>query len=99
MQNRTAAVIITILAVFLLFFPGLGGICWGLIVLLDAVFGFGVLTGDAGVYLINILVGICGGMFLIVLTIIIAFLVLRKRKTIAPSPVPPPPDEPIPPTI
>lgn len=94
MNNRTAAVIITIIAVFLCGCPGLIGLCWGSAFLIDYAAGFGFFASDPNTYLGYILGGLCGGFVLIAITVIVSFFVLRKKKGI-----PPTPNEPIPPTI
>jgi hypothetical protein len=103
MENRTAAVIITIVAVFICICPGLAALCLGLASALDYATGFGIFASDQNTYLSLIFGGICAGAFLIIVAIVIIYLVLRQKKTttLPPSLPPPPPsmNEPLPPTI
>jgi hypothetical protein len=100
MENRTAAVIITIVVVFLCACPGLLFLCNGLFALVEIltnyqvqIIGYGY---DAPYWLIG---SICVGLLGILIAIVVAYLVLRQKKA-APAPPPPPaPDEPLPPTI
>ncbi|OGO64419.1 MAG: hypothetical protein A2030_00525 [Chloroflexi bacterium RBG_19FT_COMBO_50_10] len=94
MKNRTAAVIITIVAVFLCVCPGLAAICFGSASLVDSIFGFGYFASDLNTYLWYIFGGICGGILLIVVAAIVSFFVLRNKKVTPPST-----NEPIPPAI
>jgi phosphotransferase system glucose/maltose/N-acetylglucosamine-specific IIC component len=94
MNNRTAAIIITIVAVLLCGFPGVAALCWGAASLVDYGIGFGILASDQATYLWYIFGGLCGGLFLLAITIVVGFLVLRKKKEIPPSI-----DEPLPPAI
>jgi phosphotransferase system glucose/maltose/N-acetylglucosamine-specific IIC component len=105
MTNRTAAVIITIVAVFLCGCPGLAALCWGLISLVDYAGGLGITgIGDQNGYLASIFGGICGGIILIAIVVVVAYFTLRKKKETLPTgtdqPLPPSsPDEPLPPAI
>lgn len=94
MTNRPAAIIITIVAVFLCACPGLAGLCWGLASFIDYAGGFGVFATDQNTYLGYIFGGICGGIVLIAIAAIVSFFVLRKKKE-----TPSIPDEPIPPAL
>lgn len=96
MSNRTAAVIITIVAVLLCACPGLAALCWGLASFADYAGGFGIFATSQNTYLWYIFGGVCGGIFLIAIAAIVSFFVLRKKKE---TPLPPSPDEPIPPAI
>jgi hypothetical protein len=104
MQNRTAAVIITIVAILLCGCPGLAALCLGLSSLGDYAAGFGIFASDQNTYLGLIFGGLCFGIVLILITVLVSFFVLRKKKETLPivseEPIPPPPpDEPLPPTI
>ncbi|MFZ0535154.1 MAG: hypothetical protein WAM09_18465 [Anaerolineales bacterium] len=95
MSNRTAGVIITIVAVLLCGCPGLAALCWGLASFVDYAAGFGIFASDQNTYLGYIFGGVCGGIILIVIAAVVSFLVLRKKKETPP----PSPDEPLPPAI
>jgi phosphotransferase system glucose/maltose/N-acetylglucosamine-specific IIC component len=94
MSNRTAAIIITIVAVLLCGCPGLAALCWGAASLVDYAAGFGFFASDQATYLWYIIGGLCGGILLIAIAIVVGFFVLRKKKEIPPSF-----NEPIPPAI
>jgi hypothetical protein len=102
MENRTAAWIITVVAVFICICPGLAALCLGLASALDYAAGFGIFASDQNTYLSLIFGGICVGAFLIIVAAVIIYLVLRQKKI---NPLPPPPptppsmNEPLPPTI
>ena len=51
MQNRTAAVIITIIAILLCGCPGLAVLCFGLSSLADYAAGFGIFASDQNTYI------------------------------------------------
>ncbi|OGO61061.1 MAG: hypothetical protein A2032_04250 [Chloroflexi bacterium RBG_19FT_COMBO_49_13] len=95
MNNRTAAIIITIVAVFLCACPGLAALFWGSASLLDYAAGFGIFATDQNTYLAYIFGGLCGGIVLILIAAVVIFFVLRKKK----EPLPPSSDEPLPPPI
>jgi phosphotransferase system glucose/maltose/N-acetylglucosamine-specific IIC component len=104
MNNRTAAVIITVIAVLCCVCPGLAALCFGSLSFVDYALGSGVFATDQSSYLGLIFGGSCSGIFLIIIAAVIIFLVLRKKKETPPSvpvePLPPTnPDEPLPPTI
>jgi hypothetical protein len=76
----------------------------GLSSLADYAVGSGIFASDQNTYLGYIFGGLCSGIFLIAIAVVISFLVLRKKKETTPSalgePLPPSnPDEPLPPTI
>ena len=104
MRDRTLAVILTVAAVVILGLPGLAFLCFGLtdfIVFYGFNNPFSVSTGFSN--LIGTL-GLCVGFFLLVITILAGFFLLRRRTDIPASmpeaPIPPTkPDEPIPPSI
>lgn len=104
MRDRTLAVILTIVAILLLGFPGLVFLCLGLIDFI-VFYGFNVpFIGNTPLW-VNILgaIGVCLGFFLLAITIIAAYFLLRRPVEtlhpgpIAPAPpaVPPPPVPPI----
>jgi ABC-type Fe3+ transport system permease subunit len=113
MKNRTAAIIITILVILCCGCPGLTSLCWGLLSFVDIANSNWDITGigDQNGLLASIFGGVCGGVFLIALVVLIAYFLLRKKKvdttsveplppTSADEPLPPSnPDEPLPPTI
>ncbi len=94
MENRTASIVVTILAVLLIMFPGFAGLCFGLASLVDSILGTGVLANDLNTYLWFILGGICGGSVLILVSIIVIIIALRRKKEVTSRH-----DEPLPPTI
>ena len=98
MENRTAAVIITVVAVILCGCPGLAGLCWGLASFLDFAVGGGIIASTNNAYYWNIFAGFCGGIVFIAITVIVAFFVLRRKKVTSPLPSIPP-DEPLPPAL
>jgi phosphotransferase system glucose/maltose/N-acetylglucosamine-specific IIC component len=95
MNNRTAAIIITILVVLLCGCPGLAALCLGVSSLADYAGGFGLFATDQNTYYGYIFGGGCSGIVLIAITVVICYLVLRKKK----ETLPPSTDEPIPPTV
>jgi uncharacterized membrane protein YccC len=103
MTNRTAAVIITIVVVLLCAFPGIAFVCNGFLALIEVITNYRVfnLYGYNAPYWT--VASFCIGLLGILIAIVVAYLVLRQKKT-APLPPPPvtplsPPDEPLPPTI
>ncbi len=106
MENRTAAVIITILVVLFCAFPGLAFICVGLLGLFELVFN--AITNSYAIDIFGYNApywtfgGLCGGLLAIVIAVVVAVVVLRQKKAPPVAPPPPPPatpDEPLPPTI
>ena len=103
MANRTAAVVITIVVVLLCACPGIAFICNGLLALLEIVTNYQVfnLYGYNAPYWT--VASLCLGLLGILIAIVVAYLVLRQKKTatVALRPITPPssPDEPLPPTI
>jgi hypothetical protein len=99
MKDRTAAIIITIVAVVLCGCPGLAAFCLGISSLALQSVDFYTFTTDQNSNTVFGGVSICSGIILVLLTVLVAFLVLRRKK-VTPQPPPPEiPDEPIPPTI
>jgi hypothetical protein len=104
MQNRTAAVIITIVAILLCGCPGLAALCVGLSSFVFQAGNFLIFSSDQN---INIFAGfstLCAGFVMVLITVLVIFFVLRKKKETLPvvpeEPVlPTTPDEPLPPTI
>jgi len=109
MNNRTTAIILTILVVLCCGCPGLTALCWGLISLVDWGGGFGFTNTNPNSLLGNTFGGLCGGILLIALVVLVAYFLLRKKKetpppsldTLPTTPEVPPtsPDEPLPPAI
>ena len=105
MNNRTAAIIITLLVVCLCACPGLAFLCFGfsgffLINNYDLqTFIFGNVDNTAP--MLWGISGICIGIIFILFAVIVSFFVLRKKKETPPPSIdePIPPEEPIPPTI
>jgi TRAP-type C4-dicarboxylate transport system permease small subunit len=105
MRDRSLAIILTVIAVLLFGCPGLTVLCLGIT-------GF-IVFYSTGYQSYNVspgwvngvgTLGICLGIFLIVITIIAAFFLLRRKSHTLPAapnePLPPTkPDEPIPPSI
>ncbi|GEM_PF-1154954 len=97
MRDRTLAVILTIVAILLLGFPGLAFLCLGL---LDFIvfYGFNAQPLGNSPLLANTLgtIGVCLGFFLLVITILAAYFLLRRpvgtypTKPTAPAPPAPP---------
>jgi hypothetical protein len=81
MKNRTAAIIITILVILCCGCPGLTSLCWGLLAFVDFAGGLGITgIGDQNGFLASIFGGVCGGIFLIALVVLVAYFLLRKKK-------------------
>jgi hypothetical protein len=100
MRDRTLAVILTIVAILLLGFPGLVFLCLGLIDFI-VFYGFNVpFIGNTPLW-VNILgaIGVCVGFFLLLITIIAAYFLLRRPLEPLPSTLttPTPPAPPAPP--
>jgi hypothetical protein len=93
MANRTTGIIITIVAVILCGCPGLAGLCWGIVSLVDWAGGLGITgIGDQNGFIGSILGGICGGIIFIAIAAVVAYFMLRKKKedtTITNEPLPP----------
>jgi hypothetical protein len=97
MRDRTLAVIITIVAVVLIGFPGLAFLCLGVIDFI-VYYGFNVpFLGNTPVW-VNVLgsIGVCLGLFLLAITIIASYFLLRRPSETLPSipSAPAPPAEP-----
>jgi hypothetical protein len=100
MENRTAAVIITIVVVLLCACPGLLFLCNGLLALVEIITNYQVQIVGYGYNAPYWLTGsICVGLLGILIAAVVAYLVLRQKKATPPPPPPPAPDEPLPPTI
>ncbi len=103
MENRTAAVIITVVVVILCACPGLLFLCNGLLALIEVLSNYQVqIYGYNAPY---ILAGsLCIGILGILIAVLVSYFVLRQKRT-SPPPTPPTPpapptsDEPLPPTI
>ena len=104
MQDRSLAIIVTIILVILLALPGLAFLCVGLtdfIVYYGFQNPFNVSAGFANLLGFG---GLCVGAALIIITIVAGFFMLRRKTDLPPKmpdqPNPPTqPDEPIPPSI
>ncbi len=102
MENRTAAVIITVVVVILCACPGLLFLCNGLLALIEILTNFQppVYGIDAPYWLIG---SVCFGLVAILVAVLVSYFVLRQRRTTPPPPPPPThppaPEEPLPPTI
>jgi hypothetical protein len=104
MENRTAAVIITLVVVFLCACPGLLFLCNGLLALIEIITNYNVqIIGYGYNAPYWLAASLCIGLLGILIAIIVAVLVLRQPKARVPQPLPttppPPPEEPLPPTI
>jgi len=96
MRDRTAAVIITILAILFCGCPGLAFLCFGVTDFVDY-YGFNsYIYGITDKTAADVwgLAGICAGVLFIVITVVISVLVLRRKKE-----TPTGPQEPLPPAI
>jgi TRAP-type C4-dicarboxylate transport system permease small subunit len=105
MRDRSLAIILTVIAVLLFGCPGLTVLCLGItgfIVFYSTGYqSYNVSPGWVNTFGV---LGLCIGVFLIVITIIAAFFLLRRKTDTLPitpiEPIPPTkPDEPIPPSI
>ncbi len=102
MENRTAAVIITIVVVVLCACPGLLFLCNGLLALIEIISNYQVQIVGYGYNAPYILAGsLCIGILGILIAVLVSYFVLRQKRAAPPPtpPVPPTPDEPLPPTI
>lgn len=95
MRNRSLAITLTVIAILLLGCPGLTVLCLGITGFI-AFYSNGYQYYNVSPGWVNALgtLGICVGLFLIVITIIAVFFLLRKKKEVIPSS----PVQPIPPT-
>jgi TRAP-type C4-dicarboxylate transport system permease small subunit len=105
MRDRSLAIILTVIAIILFGCPGLTVFCLGITGFI-VFYSSGYQSYNVSPGWVNALgtLGICLGIFLIVITIIAAFFLLRRKADIPHSvphePLPPTkPDEPIPPSI
>jgi hypothetical protein len=100
MENRTTAIILTIVAVLLCGCPGLGMCIAGVVTLIGKmpyttnVNGYST-SGTAPSWLG--FVGLCVALFLIAIPIVVGILTLRKKKPAAEVVSTTPPSEPLPP--
>jgi phosphotransferase system glucose/maltose/N-acetylglucosamine-specific IIC component len=96
MSNRTAAVIITIVAILFCGCPGLAFLCFGVTNFIDYyglnsyIYGFTDKTASD----IWGAAGICGGIIFLVIAVVVSVLVLRRKRETPPSP-----QEPLPPAV
>ena len=95
MQDRTAAVVITIFVVVLFGCPGLAFLCFGLTDFVDFYTLNSYIYGIHNANFANGLgvAGLCAGIFFIAIAVVVAILVLRRKRPIPPAT----PSEPIPP--
>ena len=91
MTDRSRAILVTVLAVLLFLFPGIALICFGLVSVVDSVLGFNFFANDLNTYLWFIIGGLCGGFFLILLSVIVIIFAFRKKKVDLVPPVQPMP--------
>ncbi len=99
MENRTAAVVITIVVVLLCACPGLLFLCNGILALVEIISNYNIQIIGYGYNAPYWLAGsLCLGVLGILIAILVSYLVLRQKKVTSPIP-PPPPEEPLPPTI
>lgn len=100
MQNRTAAVIITLVVILLCACPGFAFLCNGLLALLEIITNYQVqIVGYGYNAPYWVAASFCIGLLGIIVSVIVAVFVLRQKKTTPPPPPPPAADEPLPPTI
>ena len=99
MQNRTTAVILTIVAILLCGCPGLAAMCLGFSSLAVQAGDFYVFSTDPVTNNIAIFSMICVGIIMALITVVVGFFLLRRKKEPLPPPPPTLPDEPLPPTI
>ena len=96
MENRTAAVIITIFAILLCGCPGLAFMCFGVTDFIDYYNLNSYIYGITDRTAANLwgTLGLCGGIVFIFIAVVVSILVLRRKKI-----APPRTDEPVPPAI
>lgn len=100
MTNRTTAAIITVIMVILCGCPGLLFLCNASLALIEMITNYRVQIIGYGYNAPYALVGsLCIGILAIVVTVLVAYFVLRQKKGTLPPPPPVPPSEPLPPTI
>lgn len=104
MRDRNLAILFTVLAILLLGCPGLTIFCLGISGFI-AFYSNGYPNNNVSPTWVNVFgsFGICAGILLIILTIIAAFFLLRRKTDVRPAkleePLPPSaPDEPLPPS-
>lgn len=105
MRDRSLAVILTVIAVLLFGCPGLTVLCLGITGFI-VFYSTGYQSYNVSPGWVNTFggLGVCIGIFLIVVTIIAVFFLLRRKNDTPPmspkEPLPPSkPEEPIPPSI
>jgi hypothetical protein len=105
MRDRSLAIVLTVVAILLFGCPGLTVFCLGITGFI-VFYSTGYQYNNVSPSWVNAFgtLGICVGIFLIIITIIACFFLLRRKAEIPPtiptSPLPPTgPDEPIPPSI
>ncbi len=95
MENRTAAVIITIAAILFCGCPGLAFLCFGITDFIDYYAFNSYIYGISDRTASNIggVAGICAGILFIAIAVVVSVLVLRQKKVASPTseePLPPP---------
>ncbi len=115
MRDRTWAILLTVVVVLLLGVPGLGFMCLGLTGFILSIFrtSMNLAPGWTSAFNLVGLSGVCIGLILVAITVIISYLLLHRREDFntvkpvepippkniePPAPPPPAPDEPLPPT-
>jgi hypothetical protein len=113
MRDRSLGIILTLIVIFVLGLPGLACLCLGLSsFLLYPIINSQTTLSPAWTSIPGVF-GLCIGFFLLLITIVLSYLLLRRRTdtpaVVPAKPTPPPtidnpapptnPDEPLPPTI
>jgi len=96
MENRTAAWIITIIAILFCGCPGLAFLLFGVTGFIDYYAFNSYIYGITDRAATNVWssLGICGGVIFIAIAVVVGILVLRRKKV-----APPRTDEPVPPAV
>jgi len=90
MQNRTLAIILSLLVIFFIGIPGLGLLCVGSTSFMLYIFSnpLNIQSGWAGAFGFVGLSGLCIGFIMVLITIIVSYLLLhRKPEYIETKPV------------
>lgn len=97
MENRTAAIIITIFAILLCGCPGLAFAFLGALDFIDY-YGFrSLIFGTTDQTAVNVWgsLGICAGIVFVAIAVVVSVLVLRRKREMPPTN----PQEPLPPPV
>lgn len=96
MRNRTLAIVITVLAVFLCACPGLAFLCFGFSGFLDYYALQSYIFGITDKTTMDVwgITGMCLGVVFILIAVLVVVLALRKPKDYTPTS-----NEPLPPTM